>query len=176
MRYNTALLVIDVQVCNFEESATVYKGADLLSKLSALVSQARAAGLPIVYIRHCGSEGAIDQPGTPGWEIHPAIAPIKGDLVIQKRHPDAFQETNLLSKLESTGIKRLIISGIQTEYCVDTTCRRAYSLGYEVTLVEDANSTWDSQHLTASQIFEHHNTVLGGWFVKLKAAHQIVFD
>jgi nicotinamidase-related amidase len=176
MRYNTALLVIDVQVCNFEGSAAVYKGADLLSKIGALVNQARAAGQPIVYIQHCGSEGAIDHPGTPGWEIHPVIAPIKGDLVIQKRHPDAFQETNLLRELESMGVKRLIISGIQTEYCVDTTCRRAYSLGYEVTLVQDAHSTWDCHHLTASQIIEHHNTVLGGWFVKLKAANQIEFD
>jgi nicotinamidase-related amidase len=176
MDENTVLLVIDVQVCNFEESAPVYRGDELLSKIDGLIAQARAAGMPVIYyIQHCGPEGAIDQPGTPGWAIHPTIAPLQDDVVIQKHHPDAFQETSLLSELESRGIKKLIITGIQTEYCIDTTCRRAYSLGYEVTLVEDAHSTWDSHHLTALQIIEHHNAVLGGWFVELKRAGDIEF-
>lgn len=77
MNNRTALLIIDVQVCNFEESSPVYSGSDLLLKIGALVAQARAVGLPIIYIQHCGPEGAIDQPGTPGWGIHPAIAPLE---------------------------------------------------------------------------------------------------
>jgi nicotinamidase-related amidase len=173
---HTALLVIDVQVGNFGESAPVYGGSDLLLKIGSLIARARAAEVPVVYIQHCGPEGAIDQPGTPGWEIHPAIAPIEGDAVIQKRHPDAFQDTGLQRELESRGIERLVITGIQTEYCVDTTCRRAYSLGYSVILVKDAHSTWDTDHLTAPQIIAHHNNVLGGWFVELKEAGEIEFD
>lgn len=176
MSNNTALLVIDVQVCNFEESAPVYGGSDLLSKISGLIALARAAGVPVVYVQHCGPEGAVDEPGTPGWEIHPAVAPIEGDVVIQKRHPDAFQDTNLQRELESRGIERLIITGIQTEYCVDSTCRRAYSLGYDVTLVKDAHSTWDTDRLTAPQIIAHHNAVLGGWFVTLKEAREIEME
>jgi nicotinamidase-related amidase len=176
MNNNTALLVIDVQVCNFGDSAPVHEGGALLSKISGLIERAHAAGAPVVYVQHCGPEGAIDEPGTLGWEIHPALAPIEGEVVIQKRHPDAFQETNLQRELESRGIERLIITGIQTEYCVDTTCRRAYSLGYDVTLVEDAQSTWDTEHLTAPQIIAHHNAVLGGWFATLKEASEIEFD
>lgn len=176
MSNDTALLVIDVQVCNFEESAPVYRSGDLLSKISSLIARARAAGVPVVYVQHCGPEGAIDEPGTPGWEIHPAIAPIEGDVVIQKRHPDAFQETDLQRELESKGIEKLIITGIQTEYCVDTTCRRAYSLAYDVTLVKDAHSTWDTEHLTTPQIIAHHNEVLGGWFATLREAKEIEFD
>ena len=96
--------------------------------------------------------------------------------MVQKRHPDAFQDTNLQRELESRGIERLIVTGIQTEYCVDTTCRRAYSLGYGVTLVEDAHSTWDTDLLTAPQIIAHHNDVLGGWFAELKEAREIEFN
>jgi nicotinamidase-related amidase len=176
MDKNTALLVIDVQQCNFEESPPVHKGGELLSKIGALIAQARAVGVPIIYVQHCGRDGAIDEPDTSGWEIHAAVAPIKGDLVIEKRHPDAFQDTSLLTELVFRGIKKLIIAGIQTEYCVDTTCRRAYSLGYKVMLVEDAHSTWTSRHLTAPQIIEHHNAVLGGWFVELKRAGEIEFS
>lgn len=176
MSSNIALLVIDMQVCNFEGSTPVYGGSDLLGKISSLITRARAAGVPVVYVQHCGPDGAIDQPDTPGWEIHPSVAPLKGDLVVEKRHPDAFQDTNLQRELESRGIQRLIITGIQTEYCIDTTCRRAYSLGYEVTLVKDAHSTWDTDRLTAPQIVAHHNEVLGGWFAQLKEASEIDFN
>jgi nicotinamidase-related amidase len=176
MTDETAVLVIDVQVGNFDQSAPVFGSTDLLSKISALIAQARAAGVLVAYIQHCGPEGAIDQPGTPGWEIHPTVAPVAGDLVVQKRHPDAFQDTSLHRELECRDIAKLVITGIQTEYCVDTTCRRAYSLGYRVILVEDAHSTWDSEHLTASQVIEHHNAVLGGWFAELKALGEIEFD
>jgi nicotinamidase-related amidase len=176
MSNHTALLVIDMQVCNFEESAPVYGSSELLSKISSLIARSRAAGVPVVYVQHCGPEGAIDEPGTLGWEIHPAVAPIEGDMVIQKRHPDAFQDTNLQHELESKGVEKLIITGIQTEYCVDTTCRRAYSLGYDVILVKDAHSTWDTDHLTAPQIIAYHSAVLGGWFATLREASEVEFD
>jgi nicotinamidase-related amidase len=175
MDNKTALLVIDVQVGNFEENSPVYNGDELLSTIVGLIHQARAGAIPVLYIQHCGPEGAIDQPDTPGWEIHPAIAPIKGEVVVQKRNPDAFQDTSLQRELQSMGIKKLIIAGLQTEYCVDTTCRRAYSLGYDVILVKDAHSTWDTDLLPASQIIAHHNDVLGGWFAKLKEADEIEF-
>jgi nicotinamidase-related amidase len=55
--------------------------------------------------------------------------------MIKKETPDAFHKTNLHQKLKSKGIEKLVIAGLQTEYCIDTTCRRAYSLGYEVVLV-----------------------------------------
>jgi nicotinamidase-related amidase len=173
MGNKTALLIIDVQVGNFDENSPVYSGDQLLSTIAGLINQARAVAMPVVYIQHCGPEGAIDQPGTPGWEIHPAIAPVAGEVIVQKRHPDAFQDTGLQRELESMGIKKLIIAGLQTEYCIDITCRRAYSLGYEVTLVKDAHSTWDTDLLTAPQIIAHHNEVLGGWFAKSKKADEI---
>lgn len=176
MSVSTALLVIDVQRCNFENSDPVYEGNGLLRKVSNLITRARRSKVPVVYIQHCGSEGAIDEPGTPGWEIHPSVSPMKGDVIVQKRHPDAFQDTNLKLELESKGIEKLIITGIQTEYCVDTTFRHVYSLGYHVTLAKDAHSTWDSDNLTASQIIVHYNRVLGGWFVKLRKASEIEFD
>jgi len=57
--------------------------------------------------------------------------------------------------------------GAQTEVCVDTTCRRAFSLGFEVTLVSDGHSTWDNATLSADQIIRHTNDTLAGWFVRL---------
>lgn len=173
VQQTTALLSIDMQVCNFEDSAPVYQGERLLSNVANLIGQARTAGAPVVYIQHCGPEGEIDEPGTPGWDIHPDIAPIEADLVIRKHHPDAFHDTDLHHELQARGVQNIIMVGIQTEYCVDTTCRRAYSLGYKVFLVKDAHSTWDTGQLTAAQIIAHHNAVLGGWFAELRTTDEI---
>jgi nicotinamidase-related amidase len=172
MQNTTALLIIDVQLGMFEESNPVYQSGELLATINDLITRARDADVPVIYVQHSGGDGHLLEPGSPGWPIHPAVAPAKGELVIHKRHPDSFQGTDLQRELGMRGIGHLVVAGIQTEYCVDTTCRRAYSLGYDVTLVQDAHSTWDTKYLKASQIIDHHNQVLGGWFVTLEDAHS----
>ncbi|PKO23868.1 MAG: cysteine hydrolase [Chloroflexi bacterium HGW-Chloroflexi-1] len=175
MHNNTALVIIDVQLGMFDDSDPVYNGNELLATIGALISRARTSGISVIYIQHDGGDNHPLRPDKPGWPIHAAIAPTKDDLVIRKRHPDSFQETSFQRELETRGIKHLIVAGIQTECCIDTTCRRAYSLGYDVTLVQDAHSTWDTEYLKASQIIAHHNQVLGGWFVTVKTATEIQF-
>lgn len=129
---NTALLVIDMQLGNFQYPDPVYDREKLLSKVQCLIGKTRDEGVPIFYVQNKGSEGDPDEIGTPGWEIHPTIVPKEGDVVIEKETPDAFHKTTLHQKLKSKGIEKLVIAGLQTEYCIDTTCRRAYSLGYDV--------------------------------------------
>ncbi len=146
MQKSTALLVIDMQVCNFRGDTPAYNGSNLLSNVTTLIIKAHAAGIPIIYVQHCGSAGSIDQTNTPGWEIHPDIVPHVEDVVIQKHHPDAFQDTSLQVELETRSIKKLIITGIQTEYYIATTCRRAYSLGYDVILVKDGQLNLGNTH------------------------------
>src|SRR5262245_52137198 len=175
MPTDTALLIIDVQKGMFSEDDPVYDGENLLTKLNTLITQARAAGTPVIYVQHNGSSGDPLEPGTEGWPIHPAIEPADGEPVVGKWTPDSFHETSLQQELEARGIKKLVIAGIQTECCVDTTCRRAMSLGYETTLVKDAHSTWNSRTLTAPQIIAHHNDALNGWFVTPRAASEIAF-
>ncbi len=172
---DVALLIIDMQLGNFLEPNPVHKGIDLLRKVNNLLKKARSAKIPTIYVQNKGGKGDPDEYGVPGWEIHPSIKPRPEDSVIQKDSPDAFHGTDLQQELESNGIERLVVAGLQTEYCVDTTCRRAYSLGYEIVLVRDAHSTWDTERLLASQIIEHHNDVLGGWFVTLKYEKDVVF-
>jgi nicotinamidase-related amidase len=172
---NIALLVIDMQVGNFSPPDPIYEGTKLLSKAKELITRARSAKALVVYVQNNGSNGDPDAYGSPGWEIHSSIAPIEGDLVIQKHTPDAFHETHLLAELKAKRITTLVIMGLQTEYCIDTTCRRAFALGYDVVLVEDSHSTWDSSHFTAEQIITHHNHVLGGWFVTLTKERDVAF-
>jgi nicotinamidase-related amidase len=172
----TALLIIDTQLGMFDPRFPVAGGETLLATIAGLISKARAAQVPVIFIQHDAKDPNDPlHPDQEGWVIHPAIQPLPGEAVIRKQHPDAFQDTRLKAELDRLEVGHLVVAGIQTEYCVDTTCRRAYSLGYQVKLVQDAHSTWDSGELKADQIIAHHNKVLGGWFVSLIAASDTTF-
>jgi nicotinamidase-related amidase len=171
---DVALVVIDMQSGNFT-SDPVYKAADLLARTKNLIQKARVSKVPIIYVQNNGGRGDPDEYGTAGWKIHPSIAPAEEDILIQKTTPDAFHKTNLSETLESRSIRNVVVAGLQTEYCVDTTCRRAFSLGYNVILVKDTHSTWDTPMLNAEQVINHHNSVLEGFFVTSKNEEEIVF-
>ena len=103
MQDRLALLIIDVQLGMFHDDAPVHKGEDLLSTIGDLITRARATEVPVIYIQHSGGQGHLLEPGTPGWPIHPAIAPVGGELVVHKHYPDSFQETNLHEELKAEG-------------------------------------------------------------------------
>ncbi|MGD9395217.1 MAG: cysteine hydrolase family protein [Candidatus Thorarchaeota archaeon] len=172
---DTVLLVVDMQLGNFQGESPIENGRELLHNVNTLIDNAREANVPVFYILNRGSAGDPDEPGTKGWEIHPEIAPLENDVVVEKATPDAFHETTLKQNLDKLNASRIIVTGLQTEYCIDTTCRRASLLGYEVVLVSDAHSTWDSELFRADQIIAHHNRVLAGWFVTLNEADKIDF-
>ena len=167
-----ALLVIDVQNAMFEEG--VFNGGKLHENINNLITKARAANKPIFYVQHNETPGEPLEYGTKGWEIHPDISPRIEDVIIQKTTPDSFFNTSLDEELKKRGNTHLYMTGIQTELCVDTTCRRAFSMGYKVTLVSDTHSTFDSAELTAQQIIHHHNTTLR-WFADVQPSSDIRF-
>ena len=171
-----ALLIIDVQEGMFSiPGFQLHEPAAVLSRISGLLSRARASDVPIVYIQHSGPPGHPLEVGTEGCRIHPAIAPRPTELVIQKEESDAFLRTELRAELERLGVSALVVCGMQSEYCVDTTCRRAHGLGYSVVLVRDAHTTGGAGALSAEQIVEHHNETLGATYATLRPAAQVFY-
>ena len=175
----TALLIIDVQV-GIIDGFHAYRGPEVLEQINKLLSKARASNMPIIYIQHDGETGHPLEVGTEGWQIHPEIKPHEEDLIIRKSASDSFFETTLQRELEARGVKHLIVTGCMTEYCVDTTARRAISMGYDVTLVSDVHTTIDNKVLTAAQIIAHHNALLDGFdagshAVTVKSADEVTF-
>ena len=165
----TALLVVDVQRDFYEASPPVFEAEQVIGRIADVVGRARAAGVPVVYVQHTEAPGSGDPlaEGASGWQLHPRLSPAAGEPVLRKATPDSFHGTNLKAVLDQWGVDSLVVAGHQTEFCIDTTCRRARSLGYKVTLLKDAHSTWDNPHLPARQIIDHHNHVLGSGFVTL---------
>ncbi len=178
MSKKTALLLIDVQNIMFSyEGGSLWNEQQVLKNIIFLRENAHKSNIPIIYIQHTDSSSdSMLSEGKVTWEIHRDVRPLPTDTVIQKSSWDAFYQTNLHKKLQELEIGKLVIAGMQTEFCLDTTCRRAYSLGYkENILVKDAHSTFDTAVLSASKIVEHHNNMLGGRFVTLKQVNEIVF-
>lgn len=161
MLTDSALLVIDVQVGLVAGKHPVSGAETLFAHINKLIAQARASETMIIYVQDV-DVAPLD---SPAFKVHPSIASTNPDLVIHKRAADAFYDTPLHEQLTARGIKHLVITGCKTEFCVDTTCRLAPNLGYDVTLVADAHTTTDSTVLPAAQIIAHHNRLLHGFGV-----------
>lgn len=174
---NAALLIVDVQIGLVGLMPGELKD-HVLPNIEALLTQARSSGSSVLFIQHDGPKGHPLEVNTAGWAIHASILPLDGEPVVSKQASDAFFETRLAEELQKGGIQHLVIVGGMTEYCVDTTCRRAVTLGYDVTLVADGHLTRDTPVLTASQIVAHHNLLLDGFAagahsIKVKPTAQI---
>jgi nicotinamidase-related amidase len=152
----TALLVIDVQSALV---SSAYRGADLVAVISGLLTRARAAGIPIVYLQHFDATHQPLMKGAAGWRIHEGVAPRPDEIVIEKAASDGFYQTDLQSELDRLGVERVVVCGLQTEFCVDATCRAAFSRGFEVVLAADAHSTMDAI-VPAGVVVQHHNYAL----------------
>ncbi len=174
---HTALLIVDVQLGVFmrkhHDGLEIYREEALLENINALIRKAKAANAPVVYVQHMYTDNPLMEKGQPLWEVHPDIKPEQDDIIIEKHYADAFYDSALDDTLKKLGVTDLVLTGLQTAYCVDTTCRRAHSLGYKVFLVSDGHSTWKSDILTAEQIICHHNEVLGSQFAELLKTEDV---
>jgi len=154
-----ALLVIDIQhaLCNGEEAAHDIDA--VVERINTLSCKAHAAGLPIFLIQHEEPEGPL-QYGAPGWQLDGRLTVWPDDLHLRKTATDAFHQTALHAQLKERKIDRVVICGLQSEFCIDSTVRGALAHGYPVTLVADAHSTIDNGVISAAQISAHHNATL----------------
>jgi len=165
----TALVVIDVQrgildIPGLARKKEIDRALDeTVLRIRSLIDRARRAQVPVIFIQHDGGPGHRLEPDTPGWPIRPEIRPLPGEPVIRKRACDAFFETPLERELVVRKAKQLVIAGCMTQYCVDTSVRRAVSLGFDVLLVADGHTTADTRTLPFEQIITHHNAVLDGF-------------
>lgn len=175
MIQNSALVLVDVQVNMWMDGEwELYNKSAVLDTLEHLLQRARNEGVPIIYIQNNGGVGEPDEPGTEGWQIHPRLAPVDSDIVVQKTVPSAFEENELDRLLKDRGIERLVVAGVQTDVCVNANCEAALSHDYDVVLVRDAHTTFDGDDLTAPEIVDKYNESLAS-MLSVKNAADITF-
>ena len=113
----TALLVIDAQQGLLDGAAAVPDAPAVLRRLVMVLAAARSAGALVVHLQNDGASGTLDEPGTPGWFVHPKVAPAPGELVLRKRRDDAFDGTELEDVLVRQDVTCVAVAGLLSEMC-----------------------------------------------------------
>ena len=177
----TALLMIDVQESFPQRPYWSQTGADVfLSHANALIAGAQARGIPIVRVFHTDGPQTPDNPFAQGSEfVRPlaGLAPFDAALTVEKHRHSALVGTPLAGWLVEHGIRRVIVAGIRTEQCCETTTRHASDEGWDVDFVGDATLTFDmktpsGKTLTAAEIRERTETVLVNRFATLATVDE----
>ena len=150
-----ALMVIDMQVFFCTPGAPAYLDAvdAILPNVKKLINQFRQWNRPVIFTRHVhradGSDAGIMKwwwqdmcvEGTPESEIHPELPPLPNELIVTKHRYSAFYNTDLEIVLRGKGITDLVISGVMTNMCCESTARDAYMRDYKVHFLADATAT-----------------------------------
>jgi streptothricin hydrolase len=140
----TALMVIDAQRNMLEGDEPVPACGGVRRALETLLAGARAANALVVHVQNDGPAGSPDEPGTTGWEF--AIEPAAGELQVRKDRPDTFAANpDLLGVLREHGVDRVVVTGMQSDFCVQATGRAALAAGLQVVVPRGAHATYDDE-------------------------------
>jgi nicotinamidase-related amidase len=181
--HDSALIVIDVQDSfrvtdrwnrrnnpNFEEN------------IATLIAAYRDAGLPIIFVLHSDADGDEWQTGSPHYKVMDFVPILSSDTLLHKTTRNAFTSTDLGRRLTEAGIRRLVIAGIQTEQCCETTARVGADMGYDIDFVTEATLTFPIQRepgnwssaLSADAVVERTEFALRGRFARIATVNDIL--
>jgi nicotinamidase-related amidase len=180
---SSALILIDIQNDYFPGGAMEVVGATAAANQAAkLLAAFRRKALPVIHIQHIATRAGATffLPDTKGVEIHELVRPQQGEPVFQKHFPNSFRETVLLDYLRKGGIDQLVIAGMMTHMCIDTTVRAAADLGFSCLLAQDACATralsFNGVEVAAEDVQVSYLAALGGLFAKIAFARDLVAD
>jgi len=169
----TALLMVDVQRNMLEGNTPVPAADQVRPALQSLLARARTADALVVHIQNDGPEGSPDEPETEGWEL--VFPPVPGELAIRKAEPDVFTaDACLATTLTARGIDRVVVAGMQSNYCVEQASRGALRHGFTVLLASGAHATHD-EHDSAAVISASVETALSRDGVTVLPATDVTF-
>lgn len=170
----TALLIIDVQNDYFPNGKMeLNNSTDAASKIKDLINHFRSRSMSIIHVQHIStrSGSTFFLPGTSGAEFHGDVKPIAGEKIIVKNFPNSFRKTQLNDYLKENNISKLVITGMMTHMCVDTTVRAAFDLGYECMVVGDCCATktltFNNKEVAAESVQNSFLAALNGVFSRV---------
>lgn len=171
----SALVVIDLQRGLLQGPTPAYEGVRIVGRTLDLIDSARQASAPVVFVQHYGPPDSPIARGSKAWELIDALTPRPEDIRVQKMRPSIFLGTGLAEQLRADSVERLVLAGMKTQYCIDTSCRVGAELGFRIVLARDAHTTVDGSKLDAPTIIDHHNDLLHGPFAEVLPTENIIF-
>lgn len=177
----SALVLIDIQKDDFAGGKNeLFRPIEAAENAKELLAYFRQTKLDIFHIRHIstGEKASFFLPGTEGAEIHPLVLPQANERVIIKHSPDSFLNTGLEQELRDRHIERLVMCGMMSHMCIDTTVRAAKRLGFSVLLAEDACTTkdliWNDELIPAETVHRTMMAALSGTFAQVEKTKTIL--
>ncbi|HEX7299861.1 MAG TPA: cysteine hydrolase family protein [Solirubrobacteraceae bacterium] len=175
------LVIIDIQRDYFPGGAHPLVQPEAAAAAAGRVLAAfRTAGEPVVHVQHISQAPDADfmRPGTDGVEIHPLVAPMGGEPVIEKGSPNGFVETGLEDELRSRGIDELVVAGMMSSMCVDATVRAAVDLGFTATVVHDGcaapNLQFHGDEVPAASVHAAFMAALADGYATVVSADELL--
>lgn len=146
---DAVLLIVDAQR-EYTDGLLPLTGVQpAVEALAVLLEKARAAGAPVVHVRH-QSKGKAFNPASSGYEIVKELTPRAGETIIDKGLPNSFAGTDLAQRLTAIGRKNLLVGGFMTHMCISATVRSATDHGYMCTIAADTVATRDLPDATGN--------------------------
>jgi nicotinamidase-related amidase len=176
----SALLVIDIQD-SFKTSPRWEQRSNprFEENVSRLIQTWRAAGLPVIFFLHTDPDPGFETT-SPLFKLQDFLVPEPGEPVMVKNTRNAFTSTNLQEVLAAQGVERLVVTGISTEQCCETTTRVAADLGYDVDFVTEATRTFPiadpatGDSLSTDEVVRRTEFVLRGRFARIATVDGLV--
>lgn len=135
----SALLIVDVQT---GVVATAWERDRVVGNIALAVTQARRAGVPVIWVLHEDEELPRD---SEPWRLVPELSPEATEPVVHKRYNSAFEATDLEALLADREVRHLVLAGAATNWCIRATAYAALDRGYNLTLVADGHTTGDME-------------------------------
>ncbi len=149
------LLVIDMQKGLVDED--LYAFDIFIDRTVRLVDVARKNNIEVIFVQHDAGPGSGMSVGDEDFEIVDQIVPKEGEKVFVKTINSCFGNREFKEYMESQVDKRLMIIGLQTNYCIDCTVKSAFERGFEVIIPEGTNSTFDNDYMTGETTVRYYN-------------------
>lgn len=179
----TALILIDIQNEYFPGGwLTLHEPERAAENAARLLEHCRNRRLPVLHIRHINDRenATYFVPGTHGADIYARVAPLPDEPVIVKHRPNGFFRTALQQQLSGNGVEHLVICGMMSHMCIDTTVRAASDLGYAVTVAQDACTTrelcMNGRVIPANTVHDAFMAALHGSFADVRNSHDIIIS
>ena len=136
--------------------------------------------MPVFHVQHINLRKGATYflPNTKGVEIHENVKPLENEIVIQKNFPNSFLETNLEVELEKLSVTELVICGMMSHMCIDSTTRAAFDLGFDCIVAHDACTTKDLEFLgekiKANDVHNSFMSAFGSIFTRVVSCENLL--
>jgi nicotinamidase-related amidase len=174
------LMIIDIQNDYFDGGGCPLVGsASAVGRARQVLEHFRSSGDPVVHVQHVWDEpeATFMRPGTPGVEIHASLAPRPDEPVVTKSTPNALLVPELVELLDAQPSRDLVVMGMMSSTCVDSTVRAAADAGFSVELVHDACAAPDLEFAGAvvpgEVVHAAFMSALGEDFATLRSADEL---